>query len=116
MVTEYGMSDVIGPLTLGQKQHEVFLGRDFQSQPDYSDSVAFEIDNEVRQMIDQAHDEALEILQQHRAKLDELAATLIEKETIDRDELQQLLAGVEPESRASESVGTPRVVSLPASD
>jgi len=94
MVTEYGMSDVIGPLTLGQKQHEVFLGRDFQSQPDYSDSVAFEIDNEVRQMIDQAHDEALEILQEHRAKLDRLANTLIEKETIDRDEVEQILADV----------------------
>ncbi|MGZ4137513.1 MAG: ATP-dependent zinc metalloprotease FtsH, partial [Actinomycetota bacterium] len=94
MVTEYGMSDVIGPLTLGQKQHEVFLGRDFQTQPDYSDSVAFEIDNEVRQMIDQAHDEALEILQQYRAKLDELAGTLIEKETIDRDEVETILAEV----------------------
>jgi cell division protease FtsH len=94
MVTEYGMSDVIGPLTLGQKQHEVFLGRDFQSQPDYSDSVAFEIDNEVRQMIDQAHDEALEILQEHRAKLDELASTLIERETIDRDEVERILADV----------------------
>jgi cell division protease FtsH len=94
MVTEYGMSDVIGPLTLGQKQHEVFLGRDFQSQPDYSDSVAFEIDNEVRQMIDQAHDEALEILQEHRAKLDELANTLIERETIDRDEVERILANV----------------------
>ncbi len=94
MVTEYGMSDVIGPLTLGQKQHEVFLGRDFQTQPDYSDSVAFEIDNEVRQMIDQAHDEALEILQQYRAKLDELAGRLIEKETIDRDEVETILAEV----------------------
>ncbi len=94
MVTEYGMSDVIGPLTLGQKQHEVFLGRDFQSQPDYSDSVAFEIDNEVRQMIDQAHDEALDILQEHRARLDLLASTLIERETIDRDEVERILADV----------------------
>ena len=94
MVTEYGMSDVIGPLTLGQKQHEVFLGRDFQSQPDYSDTVAFEIDNEVRQMIDQAHDEALEILQEHRDKLDELAQTLIERETIERDEVESILADV----------------------
>ena len=95
MVTEYGMSDAIGPLTLGQKQHEVFLGRDFQSQPDYSDSVAFEIDNEVRRLIDQAHDEALEILQEHRDKLDLLASTLIEKETIDRDEVERLLADIE---------------------
>ncbi len=108
MVTEYGMSDTIGPLTLGQKQHEVFLGRDFQSQPDYSDSVAFEIDNEVRRMIDQAHDEALEILQEHRERLDLLASTLIEKETIDRDEVDRLLAGVEkqpPRDQATRGAG-----------
>jgi cell division protease FtsH len=92
MVTEYGMSDVIGPLTLGQKQHEVFLGRDFQSQPDYSDHVAYEIDNEVRRLIDEAHDEALEILQTHRAKLDALASALIERETLDRDEVEAFLA------------------------
>jgi cell division protease FtsH len=94
MVTEYGMSDIIGPLTLGQKAHEVFLGRDFQSQPDYSDQVAFEIDNEVRRLIDEAHDEALDILQSHRAKLDQLAALLIERETIDRDEVESFLADV----------------------
>jgi cell division protease FtsH len=94
MVTEYGMSDIIGPLTLGQKQHEVFLGRDFQSQPDYSDQVAFEIDNEVRRLIDEAHDEALEILQDQRTKLDELAALLIERETLEREELEAFLTGV----------------------
>jgi cell division protease FtsH len=104
MVTEYGMSDVIGPLTLGQKQHEVFLGRDFQTQPDYSDSVAFEIDNEVRQMIDQAHDEALEILQQYRAKLDELAGRLIEKETIDRDEVETILADVTKRAQRDQAI------------
>jgi cell division protease FtsH len=94
MVTEYGMSDVIGPLTLGQKQHEVFLGRDFQSQPDYSDQVAFEIDNEVRRLIDEAHDEALEILREHREKLDRLAAILIEQETMEREEVERFLAEV----------------------
>jgi cell division protease FtsH len=94
MVTEYGMSDIIGPLTLGQKQHEVFLGRDFQAQPDYSDQVAFEIDNEVRRLIDEAHDEALDILQEHRQKLDQLAAILIERETLEREEVEQFLADV----------------------
>ncbi len=62
MVTEYGMSDSIGPRTLGQKQGEVFLGRDWGSTPDYSDAVALEIDTEVRFLIDEAHDVALEIL------------------------------------------------------
>jgi cell division protease FtsH len=94
MVTEYGMSDIIGPLTLGQKQHEVFLGRDFNSQPDYSEHVAFEIDNEVRRLIDEAHDEALEILQEHRVKLDELAGRLIERETIEREEVEAFLSGI----------------------
>ena len=74
MVTEYGMSDTIGPRTLGQKQGEVFLGRDWGSTPDYSDAVAFEIDTEVRLLIDEAHDVALDILTENRDKLDALAA------------------------------------------
>jgi cell division protease FtsH len=72
----------------------VFLGRDFQSQPDYSDQVAYEIDNEVRRLIDEAHDEALDILQVNRAKLDELAALLIDRETLDRDEVEAFLADI----------------------
>jgi len=94
MVTEYGMSDLLGPLTLGQKQHEVFLGRDLSAQPDYSPQVAFEIDSEIRRLIDEAHDEALEILQEHRHHLDRLADVLIERETIDKDELIALLDGL----------------------
>src|SRR5919197_732810 len=87
MVTEFGMSDMLGPLTLGQKQGEVFLGRDFASHPDYSDQVAFEIDTEIRRLIDEAHDEALDILTEHRMHLDKLAEVLVERETIDKDEL-----------------------------
>src|SRR5512145_190832 len=104
MVTEYGMSDTIGPLTYGQKQHEVFLGRDFQSQPDYSDQVAFEIDNEVRRLIDEAHDEALEILQEHRAKLDELATMLVERETLERDEVEAFLAQIPKRPQRDQAV------------
>jgi cell division protease FtsH len=95
MVTEHGMSDVIGPRTLGQKQGEVFLGRDWASTPDYSDAVAFEIDQEVRRLIDEAHDVALEILTVHRDKLDALAALLLEKETLDREEVVAFFVGVE---------------------
>ncbi len=94
MVTEYGMSDIIGPLTLGQKQHEVFLGRDYTAQPDYSDQVAFEIDTEVRRLIDEAHDEALEILQENRPKLDELAQILVDRETMEREEVEAFLASI----------------------
>ncbi|HEY7478151.1 MAG TPA: ATP-dependent zinc metalloprotease FtsH [Actinomycetota bacterium] len=95
MVTEYGMSDLIGPRTLGQKQAEVFLGRDWASTPDYSDAVAFEIDQEVRRLIDEAHDLALDILTERRAKLDALADLLLEKETLDREEVAKFFAQVE---------------------
>jgi cell division protease FtsH len=95
MVTEYGMSDKLGPLTLGTKQGEVFLGRDFASHPDYSQQVAFEIDSEIRDMIDRAHDEALEILNEQRDRLDVIAEALIEKETIEKEELVKLLEGLD---------------------
>jgi cell division protease FtsH len=94
MVTEYGMSDLIGPRTLGQKQGEVFLGKDWASTPDYSDAVAFEIDQEVRRLIDEAHDVALEILTERREKLDELATLLIQKETLVREEVERFFADV----------------------
>ncbi|MEX2421535.1 MAG: ATP-dependent zinc metalloprotease FtsH [Actinomycetota bacterium] len=104
MVTEYGMSDVIGPLTLGQKQHEVFLGRDYSAQPDYSEHVAFEIDSEVRRLIDEAHDEALDILQEHRPKLDELATRLIEPDAIEREEVESFLSDIAKRPQRDRSV------------
>jgi cell division protease FtsH len=94
MVTEYGMSDQMGPLTLGTKQGEVFLGRDFASHPDYSDQVAFEIDSEIRRLIDEAHDEALEILTEHRESLEALAGALFERETLEKEEVQRILEGL----------------------
>nr|MBA3737718.1 ATP-dependent zinc metalloprotease FtsH [Actinomycetota bacterium] len=94
MVTEYGMSEKLGPLTLGQRHEQVFLGRDLASHPDYSDQVAFEIDNEIRDLIDRAHDEALEILEERRTHLDALAEALVERETIEKDELIPLLEGL----------------------
>ena len=95
MVTEYGMSDTIGPRTLGQKQGEVFLGRDWGSTPDYSDAVAFEIDQEVRLLIDEAHDVALDVLTENRGKLDALATLLLEKETLNREEVEKFFGDVE---------------------
>src|SRR5437016_13287390 len=82
MVTEYGMSDLLGPQQLGQKSGEVFLGRDFGHQANYSDEVAARIDGEIRRLIDEAHAEAREILRIHRATLDRLAAALIEREPL----------------------------------
>ncbi|MGE5460025.1 MAG: ATP-dependent zinc metalloprotease FtsH [Solirubrobacterales bacterium] len=104
MVTEYGMSDTIGPLTLGQKQHEVFLGRDYTAQPDYSDQVAFEIDSEIRRLIDEAHDEALEILQDLRGKLEELAQILVERETMEREDVERFLAEIPKRPQRDQAV------------
>jgi cell division protease FtsH len=91
MVTEYGMSDVLGPQQLGQKNGEVFLGRDYGHQANYSDQVAARIDEEVRRIIEDAHDEAKAILEAHRDVLDRIAADLIEKETLDQPELEEIM-------------------------
>ncbi len=93
MVTQYGMSDKLGPMTLGEGQHEVFLGRDFSAQPNYSQEIAFEIDKEVRRLIDEAYDVAFKILTERRELLDLMAEVLVERETVDKDELEALLDG-----------------------
>ena len=91
MVTQYGMSAKLGPMKLGQNDGQPFLGRDFGHQPDYSTEMAVEIDREIRALIDEAHDEALEILVHNRDVLEELADALIDKETIEKDELKGIL-------------------------
>jgi cell division protease FtsH len=96
MVTQYGMSALLGPMTFGQKESQPFLGRDFGHQPDYSSEVALEIDREVRALIDQAHDEALEVLVANRHALEELAEALLQKETVEKEELAAILAKVTP--------------------
>ncbi len=93
MVTEYGMSDQLGPQKLGHKGGEVFLGKDMSHEANYSDEIAALIDREVRGLVDRAHDEAREILTIHRSVLDRLADALIEHETLDGNELGAILAG-----------------------
>ncbi|HKN50733.1 MAG TPA: ATP-dependent zinc metalloprotease FtsH, partial [Actinomycetota bacterium] len=91
MVTEYGMSDALGPMQFGQHHGEVFLGRDFAAQPDYSDEVAAKIDAEVRRLIDHAHGTALDILTTYRPVLDQMAQALMEKETLETEEVMGIL-------------------------
>jgi len=92
MVTEYGMSDKLGPLTFGHKQELVFLGREIGEQRNYSEEVARTIDEEVRRLINQAHETALRVLRENMDKLVKLATQLIETETLDGPDLQALLA------------------------
>ncbi len=93
MITRYGMSEKLGPMTLGEQEHEVFLGRDFSNTPNYSQEIAFEIDKEVRRMIDEGFDKAFKILTARREQLDLMADVLVERETVDKEELEALLNG-----------------------
>ncbi|MGH9247718.1 MAG: ATP-dependent zinc metalloprotease FtsH [Acidimicrobiales bacterium] len=94
MVTEFGMSDVLGPQQFGDRNGEPFLGRDMGHEANYSDDIAAAIDTEVRRLIDGAHREAREILVQHRATLDRLAEALVEHETLEESELAKIFSGI----------------------
>ena len=95
MVTQWGMSDRLGPRTFGRRQSMVFLGRDISEERDYSERTAEEIDDEVRRVIDEAHERCRAVLTEHRDKLDELANILIVDETLEGDELHRLLGAAE---------------------
>jgi cell division protease FtsH len=94
MVMEYGMSDMLGPMQYGKPNGEVFLGRDYSRQQDYSDEIAANIDNEVRNMINAAHEEARIILETHQPAMQRMVDALMEKETVDREEVADLFADV----------------------
>ena len=94
MVTRYGMSDALGPMTFGQKEELVFLGREISEQRDYSDAVAQQIDQEVRAFVDEAHQRARQALEEHRDNLVAVATRLIEIETLDSDEFTVIMDGV----------------------
>jgi cell division protease FtsH len=94
MVTEYGMSTKLGAVKYGTGDAEPFMGRDYGHQRDYSEDIAADIDSEVRDIIEGAHDEAWEILQQYRDVLDAMVLELAEKETLAKDDLERILAPV----------------------
>jgi cell division protease FtsH len=112
MVTEYGMSKTLGPLAFGRKEELVFLGREISEQRNYSDAIAFEIDKEIRQIIDQAYESARQILTDHRDKLEEIALLLMERETIEGAEMEALFAEPKP---VPDLVGPPAARPKPAS-
>jgi cell division protease FtsH len=91
MVTRFGMSDRLGPVALGRSQGGMFLGRDIAAERDFSEDTAAAIDEEVSQLVDEAYRRATEVLVANRPVLDELAEILVEKETVDAEQLQELL-------------------------
>jgi cell division protease FtsH len=91
MITRFGMSDRLGPVALGRQQGNMFLGRDIAAERDFSEETAAMIDNEVKALVDEAYRRAKEVLAGNRGVLDQLAQLLVEKETVDAEELQHLL-------------------------
>jgi len=92
MITRLGMSTELGPMVYGQKDELVFLGREIGEQRDYSEAIAEKIDQEVQKLINDAYSKAKKILTKYRTKLDEVAAKLLEVETLSRDEFEKLFA------------------------
>jgi cell division protease FtsH len=96
MVTQYGMSSKLGPVQFGQKDEMVFLGREISEQRNYSDEIAYEIDKEVRQIIDRAYARAKSVLSENKAKLVAIAELLVQRETLEADEFESLFDSPRP--------------------
>ncbi|HSJ05681.1 MAG TPA: ATP-dependent zinc metalloprotease FtsH [Longimicrobiales bacterium] len=93
MVTQFGMSEMIGPMAVGETEHQVFLGRELGHRQVVSENVAQRVDTEVKRLLDEAYETAMETLQGNRALLDSLADMLLERETLDREDIERLAAG-----------------------
>jgi cell division protease FtsH len=113
MITRFGMSEKLGPRVFGSDPHQPFLGRELGGEPSYSEEMAQEIDEEIFRLIDVAHQRAAKVLLEHEQALHEIAAILIEHETIDKEQFERLIRG-EPEQQvlsvaASPPAGEPKV-------
>ena len=93
MVMRFGMSEKLGPRTFGHDHGQPFLGREFSSEPDYSDEIAREIDDEIRRIVEEAHQTASEVLDERRDDLDRISKILLKQETIEREQFEALLDG-----------------------
>lgn len=107
MVCEYGMSEKIGPLTLGKRHGNPFLGRDIMEDRNYSEEIAHEIDKEIRHIMETAYERAKSIIQENRQKMDMIVKILLERETLEREEFEALLEGASIESVYKDKKGTP---------
>jgi len=104
MVTDFGMSDSLGPRTFGHKEEMVFLGREISEQRDYSEKVAKQIDDEVHRIIQEAYDTAKKLVTGNKQKLIQLAEKLIAQETLEGEELETLFSETSPTPRPKPTV------------
>ncbi|OGF02434.1 MAG: cell division protein FtsH [Candidatus Doudnabacteria bacterium RIFCSPLOWO2_02_FULL_49_13] len=114
LVTAYGMSETLGPMTFGESHDMIFLGREISEHKNYSEKVAAKIDEEVSGFIERAFKTASDVLKKYRKHLRLVALKLIEKETLERDEFEALVADIIPEHKLAKNVLTPQVADLPA--
>jgi cell division protease FtsH len=115
MVMRFGMSQKLGPRVFGHDHSQPFLGREFSSEPDYSDEIAREIDDEIRRIIESAHQRATSILTEHEHDLKNISEILVKRETIEKEEFAALLAGKsEEEVFGIEEHATPELPAPPA--
>jgi cell division protease FtsH len=112
MIMRFGMSEKLGPRVFGHDHSLPFLGREFSSEPDYSDDIAREIDAEIRRVVEEAHQVARSVLEDHRERLDRVSEILLKRETIEREEFIQLLDGKSEEDVFGDE--EPAVPELPA--
>ena len=96
MVTEWGMSDALGPMVYGENEGEVFLGRSVTTHKNMSEATMQKVDAELRRIIDQQYQVARKIIEDNRAKVEKMAKTLLEWETMDADQLKDIMEGREP--------------------
>ncbi|MHB9112042.1 MAG: ATP-dependent zinc metalloprotease FtsH [Thermoleophilia bacterium] len=97
MIMRYGMSEKLGPRTFGHDHAQPFLGREFSQEPDYSNEIAQEIDEEMKKIIEDAHQRARNLLLENKEKLDLITNILVERETLEKEEFEALLEGTSPE-------------------
>jgi cell division protease FtsH len=116
MVMRFGMSEKLGPRVFGHDHGMPFLGREFSAEPDYSDEIAREIDDEIRRIVESAHVQAKEILGTYKASLEKLSDILIKRETIEREQFEALLdGGTEASVFGAEAPPPPEIPMPPAS-
>ncbi|MEJ2722060.1 MAG: cell division protein FtsH, partial [bacterium] len=109
MITQWGMSDKLGPISFGEREEQIFLGREIHQRQDYSEQTAQAIDAEVSRIVTECYDRAKKILEENMDALHAVAKALLERETLDREEMDLILAGKElpPLKRKNETTGKP---------
>jgi cell division protease FtsH len=115
MVTQFGMSERIGPLAVGDKEQEIFLGREFAQRREISERTAQMVDDEVKRLVDEAYARATTIIMDNRELLDRIAAALLERETIDREDLDHLVKNLPLPPRGLPPVDSPPAPTSPSS-